>query len=103
MYTVIRFVWVSAKFGTCTVVSVNGTLVEHKMRRFKGECAHFVFNKYPIYTHDGASAKFSTNSHETDYSVALFFLFTCEIKGDLWVLCTYKEIAGKNKGSNICK
>jgi hypothetical protein len=22
-----------------------------------------------MYTHDGASAKFSTNSHETDYSV----------------------------------
>jgi hypothetical protein len=31
-YTVIRFVRVSAKFGTCTVVSVNGTLVEGKMR-----------------------------------------------------------------------
>jgi hypothetical protein len=28
--TVIRFVWVSAKFATCTVVSVNGTLVEAK-------------------------------------------------------------------------
>jgi hypothetical protein len=39
------------------------------MRRFKGECAHFVFNKCPIYTHDGASAKFSTNSHETDYTL----------------------------------
>ncbi len=67
--TVIRFLWVSAKFGTCTVVSLNGTLVEDKMRRFKGECAHFSFNKCPIYTHDGAGAKFSTNSHETDYSV----------------------------------
>jgi endo-1,4-beta-D-glucanase Y len=31
-YTVNRFVWVSAKFGTCTVESVNGTLVEDKMR-----------------------------------------------------------------------
>jgi hypothetical protein len=30
---------------------------------------HFSFNKYPIYTHDGASAKFSTNSHKTDNSV----------------------------------
>ncbi len=39
------------------------------MRRFKGECAHFSFNKCPIYTHDGASAKFTTNSHETDNSV----------------------------------
>ncbi len=68
-FTVIRFTWVRAKFGTCTVVSVNGTLVEDKMRRFKGECAHFCFNNCFIYTHDGASAKFSTNSHETDNSV----------------------------------
>ncbi len=37
-FPVIRFVWVSAKFGTCTVVSVNVTHVEDKMRRFKGEC-----------------------------------------------------------------
>jgi hypothetical protein len=50
-------------------MSVNGTLAEDKMRRFKGECAHFSFNKCPIYTHDGASDKFSTNSHETDKSV----------------------------------
>ncbi len=55
--TVIRFLWISAKFGTCTVVSVNGTLVEDKMRRFKGECAHFSFNKCLIYTHDSASSK----------------------------------------------
>ncbi len=46
---------------------VNGTLVEDKMRRFKGEWGQFSFNKCPFYTHDGASAKFSTNSHETDY------------------------------------
>ncbi len=50
-------------------MSANGTLVEDKMRRFKGECAHFSFNKCPSYTHDGANAKFITNSHETDYSV----------------------------------
>jgi hypothetical protein len=42
------------------------------MRSFKGECEHFSFNKCPLYTHDGASAKFSTNSHETDYSVVWF-------------------------------
>ncbi len=71
--TVIRFLWVCAKFGTCTVVSVNGTLVEDKMRRLKGECAHFSFNKCPIYTHDGASAKLSTNSHETDTSAVDHF------------------------------
>jgi hypothetical protein len=50
-------------------VRVNGTLVEDKMRGFKGECEHFRFNKSPIYTHDGASAKFSTNSQEMDNSV----------------------------------
>ncbi len=78
---------VSAKIGTCTVVSVNVTLVEDKMRRFKRECAflaeakictftlestHSIFNKCPIYTHDCASAKFRTNSQETDYSVVYF-------------------------------
>ncbi len=45
------------------------TLVEDKILRFKGECSHFRFNKCSIYIHDGASAKFSTNSHETDNSV----------------------------------
>jgi hypothetical protein len=70
-YTVIRFSWVSAKFGTCTVVSVNGTLVDAKMCAFTLESTHFIFNKCPFYTHDGASVKFSTNSHETDYSVHL--------------------------------
>ncbi len=32
--TVIRFVSTSAKFGICTVVDLNGTLVEDKMRIF---------------------------------------------------------------------
>ncbi len=50
-------------------MSVNETRVEDEMRRFKGECAHFSFKKCSIYTHDGASAKFSANSLETDYSV----------------------------------
>jgi hypothetical protein len=70
IYTVIRFVWVSAKLCTCIIVSVNGTLYEDKMPRFKGECAHFSFKNILIYTYDDASAKFSTNSHETDNSVA---------------------------------
>ncbi len=68
-YTVIRFLRVSAKFGTCTVVSVNGTLVEAKICTFILESTHFIFNKCLIYILDGASAKFSTNSHGTDYSV----------------------------------
>ncbi len=58
-------------------MSVNGTLVENKMRSFKGECGHFSFIKCPVY--DGASAKFrfSTNSHETDDSV--FDSKTCTV------------------------
>jgi hypothetical protein len=36
-HTVIRFVRVSAKFGTCTVVSVNGNLLTLK-------CAHSPLN-----------------------------------------------------------
>jgi hypothetical protein len=42
------------------------------MCTFTLESTHFIFNKCPIYTHDGASSKFSTNSHETDYSVGQF-------------------------------
>jgi hypothetical protein len=53
LYTVIRFVLVSAKFDSCTVVSVNGTLVEAKMCTFTLESTHFIFNE-----------------HETDYSVS---------------------------------
>ncbi len=51
-------------------MSVNGTLLEDKMHRFKGESAHFSFSKCLFYTHDGASDKFRANSHEADYSVA---------------------------------
>ncbi len=46
--TVIRFVWVSAIVGTCTVVSVNGTPVEAKMFAFTFESADFVFSKCSI-------------------------------------------------------
>ncbi len=49
-------------------MGVNGTLVEAKMFTFTLESMHFVFKKCPVYTPDGASAKFSTNSQETDYS-----------------------------------
>ncbi len=69
-YTVIHFVRVCAKFSTCTVVGVNETLVEVNLCTITLESTHFIFNKCPIYTHDdGASAKFSTISQETDYSV----------------------------------
>ncbi len=65
-------------------MSVNGALVEDKMRRFKGQCAHFRFSKCPIYTHDGASAKFSTNSQETDNSVVCSSAETSE-KINIWL------------------
>ncbi len=52
-------------------MSINGTLVEVKMRRFKCECAYFSFKKCLFYIYDGASAKFSTNSHEMDNSVSV--------------------------------
>ncbi len=45
---------------------------EDKMRRSKGECAHFRFNKRSTQTHDGTSAKHSTNPHETDNSAVLW-------------------------------
>jgi hypothetical protein len=46
---------------------VNGTLVEDKMRRFKGKCAHFSFNTCGIYTHDKEIQKGSiAKSYMTD-------------------------------------
>jgi hypothetical protein len=43
-----RMSYCSAKFGTCTVVSVNGTLVEGKMCTFTLEPAHFIFTSVPF-------------------------------------------------------
>jgi hypothetical protein len=39
---------VSAQFSTCTIVGLNGTLVEAKMLTFTLECMHFIFIKCPI-------------------------------------------------------
>jgi hypothetical protein len=69
MYTLLTVsVWFIAKFGTCTctVVSVNGILVEAKLWTFTLECT---FVQVPHLYHDDASDKFSTNLHETDYCV----------------------------------
>ncbi len=55
-------------------MSVNGTFVEAKLSTFTLESTDFIFNKCPIYTHDGASAKFSTNSQETDYNSCTVYL-----------------------------
>ncbi len=96
LYTVIRFVWVSAKFGTCTVLRVNGTPVEDKLRRFMGECALFCFNNCFIYTHDGASGKFSTNSYETDNSVGrkkkLSVMTRPESRTLVWIVNFFKYL-----------
>ncbi len=68
-----------AKFGICTIVSVNEALVNAKMCTFTLDSTHFLFKKCPIYTHDGTNAKFSTSWDETDYSVgsspAIFWQF----------------------------
>ncbi len=55
-------------------MSVNETLVEGKMCTFILEPAHFIFNKCPIYTHDGAIAKFSTSWNEKLIQVIAVFL-----------------------------
>jgi hypothetical protein len=48
-------------------------LLRLKMCTLTLESTHFNFNKCPIYTHVGAIAKFSTNSHETDCSVLAIY------------------------------
>ncbi len=48
VYTVIRYVSTNAKVGTCTVVIVNGTLAEDKMRRFEGERANLASRSVPF-------------------------------------------------------
>ncbi len=65
---------VGVKFGTCTVVGLNGLLVKAKMFTFTLEFPHFIF-KCPMYSHDGGNAKFSNSCDETDYSVCLIAYF----------------------------
>jgi hypothetical protein len=49
----------SAKFGICTVVGLNGKLVEAKYTLGTLECAYFNFNKCTMKIHGDANAKFS--------------------------------------------
>jgi hypothetical protein len=77
-------VWFAASSTLLSVfreLVLNLELVEAKMCALPLESAHFIFNKCPFYTHDGTSVKFSTNSHETDYSVCFrpdyFFSAVC--------------------------
>ncbi len=68
----IRFFSISAKFGICTIVGLNGTLAEAEIRTWDTQCAYFSFNKCSIKTRDSASAKFSNNWDETEYSVPVY-------------------------------
>ncbi len=63
LYTVIRFVSITAKFDICTVVGLNGTLdIKRKYANGTLECAYFSFSNCPIQAPDAsANAKFSTN------------------------------------------
>ncbi len=54
-----RFVSIGAKFGICTVVDLNGILVETKILTFSVASAYYSFNMCPIETNSGANAKFS--------------------------------------------
>ncbi len=74
MYTVIRFVRVSPKFGTYTVVSVNETLLEDKMCTSLSNLLILSSTSVPVILTTGESAKFSTNMKETDYSVSAVLL-----------------------------
>jgi hypothetical protein len=80
-------------------VSLNGTLVEDKMCTFTLEYMHFVFNQCPIYTHDGASAKFSTNSHKTDYSAGCFV----QTLSSVCVLLGGGVVCGSNSTYIMCE
>ncbi len=51
--------------------AVNGILVEDKMRRFKGECAHFSLNKCPIYTHGSANDFFKALTHTKRITIVM--------------------------------
>jgi hypothetical protein len=74
------------------------------MRRFKGECAHFIFNKCPIYTRQVTIAKFSANSDETENSepgMSLTFVYSVPenslkkyMKGVLLWLVRWARLAG---------
>jgi hypothetical protein len=64
------------------------------MCTFTLESTHLIFNKCPIYTHVGASAKFSTNSQETDYSADR--LLRCEASFVNYVAVTVKKLIKTN-------
>ncbi len=48
LYTIIRFVSTSAKFSICTVMGLNETLLEDKMRKFKGGGEHLASTSVPF-------------------------------------------------------
>ncbi len=56
---------IRAKFGTCTAVGENGTLVEAQMFTFPQECRSFIFRSTSgsKMGHYGTNAKFSNGLH----------------------------------------
>ncbi len=74
----------SSKFGICTVVSVNGTLVEAKMCTFTLESTHFIFNKCLIYVHSRRTL------HEA--------MLTEEKSKDIVHLTFFRNVSGRDKG-----
>ncbi len=72
-------------------MSVNGTLVEAKMCTFILESTHFILMKCSIYTLDGASAKFNTNSHGTDYSVFFCMNYVVKAGGQINYILFYSR------------
>ncbi len=59
---------------------------------------HFIFNKFPIYTYDGAGAKFSINKHETDYSTRVSFLIS---SSELFLWLPYSDDPPSSFGHHI--
>ncbi len=57
-------------------MSLNGTLFEDKMRRFKGECA---LTSVPFILTTVQVPKFSSKSHETDNSLDYKQIYRSEL------------------------
>jgi hypothetical protein len=87
-------------------VCINGTLVEAKKFTFTLESTHFIFKKCHIDTHDGASAKFSTNSQEKDYRVVMEFITADAIAYDGQLTVNSEHVVmsrEKERGSFFCR
>jgi hypothetical protein len=62
--------YLSSQFGICTVVGLNGTLVEEKCVDSRANVHIFAATSVPYIHYRRRSAKLGTNSHETDNSAS---------------------------------